>query len=715
MNAQRKWAMAVTLVSLFVIAPSVRGADGSVTFGTQWWNQTHREAKFEEFRDIPNGPFLEEFVLLDSLRSGRFALFGQDALQNDQATTLLYRRSRWTAGIEYDRTPHNYSFITRTPFAEIAPGVLVVPDSLQRTIQENPNAATATLSDLLRSSPQFALGFRTDHSRARVKSRLGHGVQLDVIGNRRQRQGTKAYGFSFGFNNALEVTEPIDQTMVQGEARLSYLTKRVALEVAGVVESFQNDVDALIVDNPRRLTDSPTAGPSRGRLDLYPDNRTLRGSLKAGLQLPRRTALTIFLQASQIVQDDRWLPFTINTAILQPDTFALPGTNTEGKVNVLTTDLRLTGSPFARVAGTLRFRRHDYDNKTKQQLLGGQVAYDNTWQPADVETDPIGFTHTTLGADADFTPMSRVTLSGTVEHNRRERTFREVAEDAEMVFIGRARIRPGAGLELMGRYRHGDRELEHFEEGHYQNDAGQFIEQPTLRRFDVGDRKQEQALGEIGWAPSGRIRLSAVYEYLRNHYEDEDLEDSSATQLGLLDDARRTASLEASFDVSDRTELSAAYGWGQVCTNQRSRQSSTGTLALTDSANWSARIKDWFIYLNGQVTWHPIVDRLTITGTYELQRAPSVYRLTNFLATAVDLPTSKYRRQGVGAEAWYRVDPGFALGARWGWEQYDVTDFATENVPLIFPTTGTANAIFLGDSILDYKAHTVGLMVRRSF
>ena len=44
MNAQRKWAMAVTLVSLFVIAPSVRGADGSVTFGTQWWNQTHREA-----------------------------------------------------------------------------------------------------------------------------------------------------------------------------------------------------------------------------------------------------------------------------------------------------------------------------------------------------------------------------------------------------------------------------------------------------------------------------------------------------------------------------------------------------------------------------------------------------------------------------------------------------------------------------------------------
>jgi MtrB/PioB family decaheme-associated outer membrane protein len=726
MNSHRRsrWGLPAMLVLLVAPAGAACAADGEVTFGTQWWDQTAREAKFEEFRDIPNGPFLESFVVRDTLRNGRYALFGTDAFQNDQATTLQYRRPRWTAGIEYTRTPHNFSFIARTPYAEIAPGIFTLPDTLQRRIQEDPaNQATNTLLDMTRNSRRVPLGFRTDRTEARLKARMTPGFQLDVRGSRRQRQGTKAYGGSFGFGNVVEITEPIRQTIAQGEARVSYVRRRVALEALGGVDAFQNDVDALVFDNPRRYTDSPTAGSSRGRTDLYPDNNTIRGALKAGVQLPHRTALTAYVGLSQITQNDRWLPMTINTAILQPDTFPLPGAGTAGKANVLTGDVRLTGSPSRYVTGTLRYRHYDYDNKTTRHVIPGQVAYDQSWQPAPVATHPIGFKNTVYGADVSLTPDSRVALTGTAEHTLRDRTFREVARDNEWAFEGKARVRPRTGIEVEGRYRHADRKLDHFEEADYQDGSGVFVEQPTLRRFDVGDRQQEQARGLVGWTPNDRFQISAGYEYLRNKYEDRDLPgigsplspDTSETQLGLLDETRRSISADASYQLTDRVEVSGGYGWTQVYTNQRSRESNSALVRLDDSTAWQARLNDWFVYATGAVTWRAIPDRISVVGTYEFERSPGIYHLTNFRRTAIDLPGTKYRRQSVGAEGWYTFDAGTSLGARWTWEEFSVTDFATEDVPLVFPVTGASNAIFLGDSMQDYRAHVLALLLRKTF
>ncbi len=43
------------------------------------------------------------------------------------------------------------------------------------------------------------------------------------------------------------------------------------------------------------------------------------------------------------------------------------------------------------------------------------------------------------------------------------------------------------------------------------------------------------------------------------------------------------------------------------------------------------------------------------------------------------------------------------------------TDFSSEDIPLLFPLTGAANAVFLGDSVLDYRANAVALVITRSF
>jgi hypothetical protein len=98
-----------------------------------------------------------------------------------------------------------------------------------------------------------------------------------------------------------------------------------------------------------------------------------------------------------------------------------------------------------------------------------------------------------------------------------------------------------------------------------------------------------------------------------------------------------------------------------------------------------------------------------------LERAPGIFQLTRVTGTAINLPGTRYKREGVGTEAWYQVDPSLSLGLRWAWEQYEVVDFATKDVPLLFPSTGTVTAIFLGDSFQDYHANQVEFRIKRTF
>ena len=719
MNTHRSIQRALPAMLVLLLASAGQAfADGEVTFGTQWWDQTTREAKYQEFSDIPNGPYLQSFVLRDRLWNGRYALVGSNALRADQSTALTYRAPRWTATVEYTQTPHNFSFISVSPYQKTALGVLSLPDTLQKTIQDGPASAyAAIMTDALKAAGRTPLGFRTDLAKARLRGRLAEGVQFDLRGTRRQRSGNKAYGGSFGFGSAIEITEPINQTMAEGEARLSYYKKRVTLEAIGGISAFQNNVDALVWDNPRRLTDSPTAGAGAGRIDLYPDNRTVRGSLNAGIQFQRRTSFNASVGVSQTVQDDDWLPFTINSALLQPDTFGLPGTNTERKAFVFTQDYRLTSQPTNKLGGTLRYRRYQYDNKTEEHVFPGSVTYDQTWNGTDITSHAFGHTVATYGLDVNFRPISKVNVTGLVEHTDRERTHREVTDDAEDAFGVKLRVRPMSTLQANAAYRHASREMDKFHEEDYQNDVGAFVEQPNLRRYDVGDRDQEQATAGFGWSPNDRLSLSLSGEFLRNEYKDDEAIDDfpNTTRLGLLDDLRRSISTDGSVHVSERIDLSGGYGWGMIYTNQRSRESSSGTLVGADSTNWQARLKDWFTYASGTVEWRPVIDKVTVTTTYLFERSPGTFRLTNFKGTALDLPGTRYLREGLGTEIWYRVDESLSLGGYWAWEQYEVDDFANEDVPLLFPTTGSITALFLGDSSQDYRANRVGIAVRRTW
>ena len=699
-------ALAVLLGGAF--APSAH-ADGQVTFGTQWWTQDAKEAKYQEFKDVPQGSYLDSFLWRGWSGKNGFSVFGSNALRKDQLSGVtLASGVRWRADYRFQEIPHRFSEIARTPYTEIRPGVLVLPDSLQAKNQRTPGTYIPVMNDLLGAAPHVGLSFRTDISKARLRARPAQGWQLEFRGSRRDRSGTKPYGGTFGFSNAVEVFEPIDQRTLDGEARASYAKNKVTVQASVGASAFKNNVSTLIWDNPKRVTDvSGGDGPSKGQLDLYPDNKAIRGQLGLGIQLPHSSALTGNVSVSRLTQNDPWLPYTVNTAIPESNPDSLPGKSTDAKAVRVTMDYRLTSALTKGFHGTLRFHRHHYDNQTPEHTFSGRAPYDVSWTAGANTNEPLGNTQSTIGLDLDYKLTSRVSLGGTGELRKREHTLREAENDDEPVLGGRARITASDDLSFELGYSHGNRYQKFFDDSAYLSATGAQAEQPGLRRFDLANRLRDEANAGVTCAVGERLDLSVQYVLRQNRY--------NRSVYGLAYNREYQAASDAVLHASDVIDLSGGFGVNRSNTEQRSATSGA-IIVLDHSADWSAGVRDVNTFAYGRADWRVTPKRWTLSAGYTFSRDQAKYHLTNnFSPAAQDLPDTFYRLHEATLEARCRLKGQTDLTGRYQFDEWRITDFASQNVPLLNVAAGSATAIFLGDSSLPYKAHRLALLVSRRF
>ncbi len=709
----RSTGMRWLLASLVMCGAAARaGAEGSVTWGSQWWDQTANDANYQTFREVPRGGFLRDFVLREWNGRDYWALSGVNALRRDQNTTLtLARGGRYWLDVGYQQIPHLYSQVARSPYVETSAGVFSLPDSLQALNQRNSGAYARTMTDLLRNAGGEDMLLMTDISRARLRARAGTDWSFDVRATHRQRTGQKPWGTSLGFSDAIEIAEPVDQrtTDVDGVVDYRRTVPRlgpVNLEASGGVSVFDNHVETLRWDSPRRLTDA-ASGAATGQMALYPSNQSVRGALALGLSLPRRSLLTGTVSMAQNTQNEDWLPFTVNSTVAQRD--SLPGKSPDAKATILVQDYRLTTRALSAVTPTLRFHQYRYQNDTGPFTFAGIVPYDGSWTPGPNETVAYGQTWSTLGADADASPVHGVTVGATYEYLDRKHEDREVEEDTENAVAGRLHARSSAGLALDAKYRHGKREPKDFLKDDYLDPTGTaYEEQPGLRRFDVADRTQDDATVGASYALGEQLDLSLSWRWLHNDYAVTD------TVLGLRDEAQHLVTAEAAWHASDKVDVTGGLGIGRTETRQRSRQSASSAVNMADSVTWNADLTDksTYGYVNAQWLASP---KVTVLAGFEGSRSMGEFGLTNATHTAQSLPNQFYRRLDATGEVRYRCNARTEVAGQYAWEQFDVNDFAAQNIPYVFPTVGSVTGIFLGTNLQSYRAHRVAAVVRYSF
>lgn len=729
-------SMMVLAAFLTVASTAVAQPTGNVTFGSQWWNQSVDEAKLQEFRVIPKGGFLESYYLTQSKGNLSAAMWGTNALEDDQRHNLaLSQGLKWRVDAEVSGTPHVYSFMARSPFYQKSPGVFVLSDSLQRLMQgyagagnnAGTNAYTATLRDLLNGAAGTSLGIQTNTQKLRLRARQGKEWQFDVSAVRRDRQGSLAFGVPFGIGSSTmtEVAAPIDQRMIDADATGVYVHGKHKLMISGGVSTFENDVTAMRVDNSRRLTDSATSGTAVAQIDLWPDNRVLRGRVAYSAQLPMMSTFTATVGMSTAKQDDAFLPFTSNTALAYSRLDSLPEKKVEAEVTTIVQDYRLTGRPADKLFGTLRFRSETDDNKTPTVDFKGFSPYDQGFTVGAIENDQWGMNTTNLGLDLNYELTSNADLSLLGEHRTREHEFREVEKDAENVFGVGIRFRPLSNVDLSGNWRMGQRRLDDILLEDYENAAGIFVEPEGLRRYDVADRDQNMATGMISWTVNPRMDVTVSSSWTKDDYID--------SQYGLLNADNVLVFIDGTIHASKTLDLSGGWGYGQMKSKMASNEvSSAARYDTLWTMDWSMDEKDQNSYVFANAEWR-VKPKLFVKADYTFSRSMNSYDFNNKRvapkvapvvtpaapAAAQDVPNTFYRTHDVTLELRWKWTASMDLAVQGQYVQFDVDDFAVENVPLLggslSGTTFTPNAIYLGDSYRDYTARRVAVLATRRF
>ncbi len=715
---------AITAIVALACAPARASASGEAELGTMNWWQTVREAKYQEFREMPNGAFLGHFLVRGDLGGGVMGTgWGEaDFLAHQQLGAAVAKGVRWQLDGTYQQAPHLFSMIARSPFVQTSPGVYSLSDSLQRQNQENPSAYVPTMNSVLAVAPFIPLDHRTDVKEARLRMRPARGWQLAIAGEQRARVGTKAYSMSFGFSNTNEVVEPIHQRMNDISLTADYHKPNLAFRGVLGYSNFDTRIDALVTDNSRRWTDSPTAGSSRGRLDLYPDNSAVRGQAELALDLSRQTHLTGGFSMARLSQDDDWLPFTINTAIPQASLDSLYGSITARSTGA--TALRWGGN--ARLAhrftpklkGDAHLRWQRYDNQTEEFPFRGVVQYDQSLvrDTAGFHNRPFGNEQLGVGTLWDMRVTDNLTVGAGYDHRWRNHTHREVQADQEDAFYARGAIDTESGLYASGDWTFAMRRLDELHLDDYRRaDAPDtvFLENPALRRFDVADYDRNVAQAEVGWMLSNGIDFSVTGELFDTQYD--------ASQLGLQKDQRWSLLGQVGGSPTSGWDLTGGYGFGRGDTDQASQERSASsqipiTTANPDSGNsWTARVRDRNDFGFVQSTWRIVPRTMSVTASYWVSRDQVAYLLDNETNTAVDLPDTYYLRQEGKLEGRYRLGSGTDLIGRYGYDTWKVNDFAAKDIPLLGVAGTGAVAIYLGAGYQNYTAHSVSFAVSQKF
>ena len=150
-----------------------------------------------------------------------------------------------------------------------------------------------------------------------------HGPNVDLFAEytRTHKDGEKPFGMAFGSpgGNALEVLQPIEQTIHDFRLRGTWATERWQLQASYVMSVFVNDLSYVRADNPCQPTPAIIApcaagdtGTTKqfGTVSLPPNNMAHTFSLQGGVNLPMRTRISSNFTYGLRLQNDDFLPQT---------------------------------------------------------------------------------------------------------------------------------------------------------------------------------------------------------------------------------------------------------------------------------------------------------------------------------------------------------------------------------------------------------------------
>jgi MtrB/PioB family decaheme-associated outer membrane protein len=703
------------LIAAFTFLPLTAAAQtttpstiGSIDFGGRGTSLDGDGARYERYRDLGDGLFLETFRLRTEPNGWLLDAGADHAGRRDQRFTGSFLKPG-TLNIwgMWDQIPMLLSRTTRTLYVEDLDDpqeVLTIPDQLQAVGQASPVALAAAFST---ASTQFDTRTERRMAQAGVEYLATPDLTFRSQAQYTRRDGSIPYGGSFGHSSLVELPAPVQQRIAEFDGGAEFSRGALLLRAGYLGSWFHNDFTTVAFDNPFRAVDISSAS-SRGRLSLAPDSSFVSVNGLASVRLPRRSRATAYVSAGSLTDDGApIMPQTINTA---NTTAPLDRARVEGKARTRAVNLHFVTRPLRFVDVDVQYRLYDYDNRTPQFAMLQRVAYDNA--PSNlatpVHTEPFGIARHSFDADVRVTPVGRAVAGvgfSRLTEDRTHRVYESTTDNVARLTFDSVGSR---WFALRTRYEHGEKRGSGL-------DTSVLVsvnEQPGMRHFDVAPRDRDRitVLGSI--TPSGILSVNASAAAGKDDY--------LQSEFGLRDNTHRVYSVGADVTPLAAFVVGGSYSYERYHALSRSRQADNAAQFVDPSRNWASDGTDRVhsILLNATVT--DIAGRFDLALFYDFNRARASYEYTTgpvpdrtlpeevvvvtTLPTPQALPLVKSELQRGTADLTYPITPRMAVGFSYWYEHYRVSDFTLDAEAT--PNLVRGQTLLMGYLYRPYTANT---------
>ena len=692
---------------------------GSVVAGVQGIKEVERSSKFYEYRDVPQGTFLQ-FLSLDLTKGGRyFYVTAENVAQRDQRLSVGFgRQGTFSLDVGYDEIPHRFSFEGATPFVERTPGIFTLNDVIRSDAEAlvptgtstNMPAARALVSSFLDSAAPIDLGLHRKKATLDFAYTPSLPFAFNFVGTHETRSGNRPFGAPLGFSNAIEIAEPIHYETTNVDTNLEYSQTWGTVRAGFFASIFDNDVETLYWDNPYRITDStyPAAysagnGTAHGQMALWPSNDALRFYVNGAFKPIKNTRVSAALSYGTFNQNGSLLPFTVNTAIpgsdpLAANALSAPRDTAMAKANVTSIDLTLSSRLMKSLYLTAGYRFYDFANKTEElDIPDGYARLDQVWEAIPIAVEPYSYSRSRLFGDLTYHVFKHtsVKVGYSVYSVRRHEGAHETEENKtnEGTFKVSVDSVPLDWLNLRVSYINADRDWS-LDDTWYA-----YIPSFNFKRYYEANRKRQAVNALVGLSLVDKLDIQLNYAIGRDDYPD--------SEYGLTRDDFDMYGIDVTYAFAKDQAIYGFYNREMYDADQASRQSGA-TFSTSPLDDWTANIKDTIntFGIGEMAELLPNKLNFDISASYS-QAVGSSFLFSppgGSPNTAVNytLPLDATTWWTVQSSFKWKVQKNLSAVLGYWYEQYNLQDIVRNDAAVDYAAAG---AIFLGALEPDYKYH----------
>jgi MtrB/PioB family decaheme-associated outer membrane protein len=744
--------------------------EGSIEAGGQVFltdgPKNKERGKFEEYRDIEAGPFLERLQLRfftgDEAYTGEFG--GSKWGREDQEFSLRAGRTGlWQFQFDWDQLPHLFSTTSRTLLHEVQRGVWAAPP-ITSLSDFNGQATSRELHDV---------SVRWDTARLFFSLTPTPDLDLNAQYTRTRKEGNRPFGMSFGSpgNNFLELLEPVEQTVHDFRLGGTFAREKYQLQFSYTLSVFQNDLSRVRFDNPCAQAPAsavrggtaaqraygcsstgttatsgpgespwpaglPNPVPAAGQSSLPPDNMAHTFNIAGGVSLPLRTRITGNVTYSIALQNQDFLPHTINQSIAGNPDLALPQKSLNGNVQTLNLNFMATSRPFPLpLTLSAKYRLYDLHDLSDEIIFPGHVVSDR----AQIVGTPAGAVVATCAG-------CTLGVAGPEQAKRQSFARHNADVDARYGIAQSVGVTIGAGWERWNRGP--EREVQESDEYFAKAaiDATPFdwlmarlTYKPSFRRdsdysrwqvapsngflfrkIDEAERDRQRVDLLLQFTPLDTLSITPTASYRYDDY--------LRSAFGMLWETSWSAGIDLGWNPFERFWFSAGYVHELIDRDLKNRGAGGFDNTSSINSDWTTNMTDTIdtFYVAGKAALIPKVLDWTFGANYSTSSGTRETRLSSarLPGAVLAVPGLLPKRMPAYDDQIVRLDTALRYHFAKSWtaslfytfEQFRKNDWRTDNwLPFNPMLAGTTGSIWLGNDAKNYDVHILGVTMAYKF